>query len=126
MTDKEHHNNIVDRLKKRSDFLRVQGAERKWIAKSLIVQCTPRGEDVAGGAMRVGLTVTKKVFPRAVDRNRVKRRLRALSADIMPAQGKAGFDYVLIGRREGLTREFAALRADLIWCLGKLHAADAD
>jgi len=62
--------------------------------------------------MRVGFTVSRKVGG-AVTRNRLKRRLRALAADILPVLGHAGCDHVLIGRKAGVERDFSALRADL-------------
>ena len=69
--------------------------------------------------MRVGFTVTKKIG-NAVVRNRMKRRLRALARDVLPAEGVPGADHVLIGRNGGIERDFAALRAELVKALGKL------
>ena len=56
-------------------------------------------------------------------RNRIKRRLRAAAADIIPAVAVPGYDYVLIGRPMSATRPYDALCADLKWCLGKLGCA---
>ena len=89
----------------------------------MIVQCAP--SDV-GGTMRVGFTVTKKQFPRAVDRNRVKRRLRAVAKAAFLTSGKPGHDYVVIGRKDALDKEFTLLTGDLSWCLKKIHADGAD
>ena len=61
---------------------------------------------------RAGFTVTKKIG-NSVVRNRLKRRLRALARDLLPEAGVTGADHVLIGRSDGLTRDFAALTADL-------------
>ena len=47
--------------------------------------------------MRVGFTVTKKIGG-AVVRNRMKRRFRALAREIVPGEGLAGADHVMIGR----------------------------
>ena len=41
---------------------------------------------------------------------------------VLPAQGRDGFDYVLIGRREvTATRDFAEMRADLERALKTAH-----
>jgi ribonuclease P protein component len=63
-------------------------------------------------AKRVGFTVTKKIGG-AVVRNRMKRRLRALAREILPAQGFGGSDHVIIGRAGGIERDFGELRSDL-------------
>jgi len=70
-------------------------------------------------ALRVGYTVTKKIG-NAVVRNRMKRRLRALAAELLPIAGLAGADHVLIGRQGGIERDFALLRAELTKALGKV------
>jgi ribonuclease P protein component len=61
---------------------------------------------------RVGFTVTKKIG-NAVVRNRMKRRFRALAREILPSEGYAGSDHVMIGRAGGIERDFAVLRQDL-------------
>ena len=63
-------------------------------------------------AKRVGFTVTKKIGG-AVIRNRMKRRLRALARELVPAGGMPGADHVLIGRSGGIERDFAQLRQEL-------------
>jgi ribonuclease P protein component len=70
-------------------------------------------------AMRLGLTVSKKVG-NAVIRNRMKRRFRELARKILPEAGHAGADHVLIGRQSGIERDFALLEADLRRALAKL------
>ena len=62
--------------------------------------------------MRVGFTVTKKIG-NAVVRNRMKRRLRALSRELLPTGGVPGADHVLIGREGGVERDFAKMRDEL-------------
>lgn len=68
--------------------------------------------------MRVGYTVTKKIG-NAVVRNRIKRRFRALAREMLPLNGVAGADHVLIGRPDGMTRDFAQLKTDLAKALTK-------
>ena len=71
-------------------------------------------------AMRLGITVTKKIGG-AVIRNRMKRRFRALAREILPQLGFAGSDHVLIGRDGGIERDFSQLAAELEKALRKLR-----
>lgn len=63
-------------------------------------------------AIRLGITVTKKIGG-AVVRNRMKRRFRMLARQILPHAGFAGADHVLIGRSDGIERDFAKLGQEL-------------
>lgn len=81
----------------------------------LLVRDRADGDD----AKRVGFTVTKKIGG-AVVRNRMKRRLRALARECLPARGFAGADHVLIGRSGGIERPFTTLREELARALAKL------
>ena len=70
---------------------------------------------------RIGITVTKKIGG-AVIRNRMKRRFRALARDLLPSDGVAGADHVLIGRAGGVERDYATLHTELSKALRKLGA----
>ena len=108
------------RLLKRSDFLRVAAARRKWAAPGLIVQVAP-SDQADGAPLRIGFTTSKKVGG-AVDRNRARRRLRAAAAEIFPVLAADGFDYVVIGRRETLARPYSLLLQDLRTALKRVGA----
>jgi ribonuclease P protein component len=75
-----------------------------------------RGDD--DPAIRIGITVTKKIG-NAVVRNRMKRRFRALAAELLPANGIAGADHILIGRAGGVERDYGQLRSELAATLAK-------
>ena len=81
-----------------------------------VLQVRDRADD--DPSRRIGFTVTKKIG-NAVVRNRMKRRLRALARELLPMQGIAGSDHVLIGRSGGIERDFATLRDELSRALGK-------
>ena len=70
---------------------------------------------------RLGITVTKKIGG-AVVRNRMKRRFRALGREILPGEGVAGADHVLIGRKGGLERDFDALRTEFSKALDRIKS----
>lgn len=78
-----------------------------------------------GAGLRFGITVTKKIG-NAVVRNRMKRRLRALVRELLPAHGLADTDHVLIGREGGIKREFASLRAEMLAALDRARAGKGD
>lgn len=112
----------VGRLKKRPDFLKVAAARAKRVTPGLILQARRRpatrrsdgdaGPEPALPEVRVGFTVSRKVG-NAVQRNRARRRLRAAAGAVLPEFGRAGTDYVLIGRKSTLERPYAALLQDL-------------
>jgi ribonuclease P protein component len=81
----------------------------------------PAGVTGASPTLRIGFTVSRKVG-NAVVRNRVRRRLRAAAEAIMPTHARQGFDYVVIGRRQSLTRPFPDLLQDLEVALRKVRA----
>ncbi len=121
----------VERLKRRADFLRVAAARRKWASAGLVLQVAARrgGEEEASAPLRYGLTASRKVG-KAVQRNRARRRLRALAEEVLPRHASPGHDYVLIGRRTTVERPFGLLRHDLHTALRKLgvwrEEAEAD
>jgi ribonuclease P protein component len=104
-------------IRKRADFLAANGGKRASTPGFILLV---RDRKDASAAMRVGFTVTRKIGG-AVVRNRMKRRFRALAREIIPQQGFAGADHVMIGRSGGVEREFGALRTELEYALDKLR-----
>lgn len=114
----------VLRLKRRPEFLRVAATGRRWVTPGLILQARRRttGESAAVGPLvRVGFTCSRKVG-NAVERNRVRRRLRAAADRVVAPHARAGQDYVIIGRAATLRRPFDALIADLEIALKRVDA----
>ena len=113
----------LGRLTKRAEFLRVAAGRRRWAARGLVLEARRANSD--GNDMRVGFTVSRKVGG-AVERNRVRRRLRAVARSVLPCGARRGFDYVLIGRRAALTRPYDGLIADLKESLRRVKASRED
>jgi ribonuclease P protein component len=111
------------RLLRRSDFLRVAAAKCKAVTPGLVVQARRRtGQDDGKTGPRVGFTASRKVG-NAVDRNRARRRLKALADDILTQRADPATDYVLIARRALLARPYGALKVDLESALSRVHEA---
>ena len=100
------------RLRRRADFQRVARGKRAQ-AETFALQSRPRANPEDGERnARVGFTVTRKIGG-AVERNRIRRRLKAALAAAGAIAPNAHSDYVLVARRPALTRRFAALVADV-------------
>jgi len=113
-------------LKKRPEFLAARKGGR-WATPLLVVEAVKRPDAAQSGqpddraaktaaglgmAPRFGFTVSKQVGG-AVERNRIKRRLRAAVAQLQTSHAAPLFDYVLIARRPALEAPFETLLADL-------------
>lgn len=104
-------------LTRRGDFLAANAGKRAPMP-GFVLLVRNRADD--SPLMRIGYTVSRKVG-NAVTRNRMKRRLRALAHELLPVEGIAGADHVLIGRQAGVERDFAELRAELSKALKKVR-----
>jgi ribonuclease P protein component len=105
----------MDRLRQRADFLAVANGARVNSA-AFVVQGRRRDD---GGPIRVGFTVTKKNGT-ATERNRIRRRLRELVKRLDALSMRPHSDYVLVGRRAALTRDFSTMLDDLHAALHRL------
>lgn len=106
----------MQRLLRRQDFLAVaRGLSRA--SPSAVVQMQRRGDD---GPPRIGFTVTRKLGG-AVQRNRIRRRLKEAVRLAAAEHLKAGHDYVIIGRAATAERPFAKLVGDIISAIHYLH-----
>lgn len=98
----------VATLKKRAQFLALRKAPR-FHDRAFILQghVSPRGE--GDPPLRAGYTVTRKTG-NAVERNRIRRRLRnALARALAASAGSHGGEIVLIAQREVLDERFDTL-----------------
>jgi len=111
---------ITFRLRKHADYQRVYKASRKQFAKEMTYFFVLRPQLGADGAPlrdadarspRIGLTVGK-VMGKAVDRNRIKRRMREAVRKNLTALS-IPVDVVLHPRRSVIDLEFAALEREV-------------
>ena len=108
----------MQRLKHRREFLvAARGASRA--ALSVVVQMRRRSDE---GPPRVGFTVTRKLGG-AVERNRIRRRLKEAVRLALAGVMRPGRDYVFIGRREAAARPFALLQQDLVDAVERVEAS---
>ena len=105
----------MERLRKRADFLMVARGSRI-PTTAFVLQALDRGD---GGPTRVGFTISRKVGT-AVERNRVRRRLREM-VRLSPVRMRQGYDYVLIGRRAALGLPFERLVEDFMRAINRVH-----
>lgn len=107
----------MERLRQRADFL-AAATGTKVPGAAFVLQARKRADE---GPVRIGFTVSKKVG-NAVERNRVRRRLREI-VRLAPRSGlRSGHDYVLIGRRAALKLPFAQIAQDFQGALRRIHA----
>lgn len=109
----------MERLRQRADFLAAATGAKAPTA-AFVLQARQRN----GGAARVGFTVTKRTG-NAVERNRIRRRLREVVRLSEPAALRPGHDYVLIGRRAALNAPFERMKSDFDRALRRVHAASS-
>jgi ribonuclease P protein component len=109
----------MERLKRRTDFRAAAQAGAKAPAGAFVLQARARAQS---GPPRIGFTVSRQVG-NAVERNRVRRRLREV-VRLAPAETLcAGHDYVVIGRRAALAVSFSDMVRQFAAALRRVHAA---
>jgi ribonuclease P protein component len=97
-------------IRKRAEFLAVAASGKRWVASGFILQISDPHPPTL--TVRFGLTASKKIG-NAVTRNRARRRLRALAAEIMPHAASI-HDYVFVARLTTPDCLYDSLRQDLI------------
>ena len=95
------------RLRRQSDFQALRDSNLSRAHPLLVLRAAPNALPYA----RFGFAVGRRVASRAVDRNRVKRRLREI-VRCLPIRG--GWDQLLIARKPSVDADFQTLRNAVI------------
>ncbi len=107
---------VQNRLKKKSDFERVLRGGRPFFTPILAIKVTKNNL----AATRFGIVISKKVSKKAVERNKLRRRLREvlrLNLELV----KPGFDVVILTKAVGLTKKYQELEKTLLFALEKSY-----
>ena len=114
------NSNRLGRILKRSEYLRVKREGTAVARPGLVLQGVSVADHGKVPYPRVGFTVSKRVG-NAVKRNRARRRLKSVAADILTRHGLPTWDYVFIGRVTTLERSYDSLLEDAKAALGTIH-----
>ncbi len=110
-------------IKKSADFakFRTISAIR---TKGLIVKTLPEEQITppipALNSQKIGIIVSKKIG-NAVNRNYVKRKVKALLNQIIPKYGRENYNYLIIATQYTKEREFTDLAKDLKFALYNMN-----
>ena len=91
-----------ENLTKRAQYTLVYNEGRSWVSSLLVMKALPNGLTLS----RYGFSVSRQVG-KAVDRNKVKRRLREILR-VTPL--KRGWDIVFIARPPAATTSYTELK----------------
>ncbi len=101
-------------LKKNYEFKRIYSKGSSAVSPYMVLYCRGNGSR----SNRFGITVSAKLG-HAVDRNRVRRRLREIYR-INESSLKPGFDLIMVSRSRGMRAGFATLQTDFLDLADKL------
>jgi len=103
-------------LKKEEDFAELARRGKRFIFPSLVFY-TLVSED---GKNKIGVAVGKKVSKKAVQRNLVKRRIKALLRENEARLTKRPLKILIVAQKEAAEKEFSELKAQFADFLKKL------
>lgn len=113
-------------LKKRSDFQKIAKEGQKWVCPFFVLQVmkrdlvSPYVSALPDNVVVYGITASKRTG-NAVKRNRAKRRMRSLVAEMLAGQVKTEFAYIVVAREKLNEASYEDLKKNMTWCLKKLN-----
>ena len=106
----------IETLKSSKDFKRLKNG-KFCRSHSFLLQAR---ENIDSKITRVGFTVTKQ-NGNAVNRNRIKRRLKSVAQVVFSNVEIRKWDYVMIGKKNTLITSFDKLKSELEMAINKIH-----
>jgi len=111
---------FLGKIKKSHEFSSVFKTGKYLKLSSLVVQYKRKSFKDANYSSRYGIVVSKKVG-NAVQRNFIKRRIRALLNNINFSYEKKSVDYVFVARKNLIKIKFSDLHIELCDALKKIN-----
>ena len=106
----------INRLTKNKEFEQVFQTGRSSYNKLLGMKITPNNL----GVNRFGILISSKISKKAVERNKIKRRIRSVLAKQQAEFLRTGFDCVLITLKDILNKTQVEIEGAIVWHLRKL------
>jgi len=104
-----------NRLAKKKDFERVYRRGKSFFSREMGIKAIKNNLDVS----RFGFVASLKVSKKAVERNRIKRRLREIVRKALPRL-ESGFDCVILTRPEIKELKYQELGERAMMILGRM------
>ena len=104
---------LLKTIKKRIDFVKVSEKGKKFFTQGFILQKYKRDFSSKENTARVGFMITKKIG-NAVERNKIKRRFRAIIKEVLNNYLKKNYDYVIIANKKSLVMNYKELKNDVV------------
>lgn len=116
----------ISRLTSQAAFDSLRKSKCRWVAPGFIIQALSDFPESEVGGCAVCFVTSRKTAKHATDRNRIRRRLRHIAAEILPKTAKNGIALMIVGRTGTLTLPYEDLKKDMVWCLKKLGLKRSD
>ena len=104
----------IFRISRKKDFDLILKSKLKFYSKNFVLRYTRNGLDKS----RFCVVVSKKISKRAVDRNRIRRRMYEILRTNYD-KIKIGFDFMIFAKSGALTAGFKEMQEELIDLLKK-------
>ncbi|MDJ1304795.1 MAG: ribonuclease P protein component [Candidatus Midichloria sp.] len=112
----------IKRLKKSLDFKKITNDGLKVYSSSFLLFYTPNYEDLK--TLKVGFTASRRIGG-AVQRNRCKRLMKSLIADVLSKNITLPFQCVMVAKPGILLTSYRKLKEEMLFCTKKMEKSIA-